>query len=281
MTDESTVQETAPVESVPQVPESEADASNPENKAVADSTPAPEAGETPPKKADGFSKRIDELTRDYYAERREREAAERESRTLREQIEALRPKPVETPTTLPKLEDFAFDDEKHRQATAEYYRNEARLATQETLRKDREAQQAQSRAETFAQRQTDYLAKNPEYKSKVMENSSLPISAGMRDIIMKSEIGPEMAEYLADHVDQATQIYKLDPMSMAMEMGYIKAKLEKPATSPVIVPKVSSAPPPPPKLEAKDAAPPKSIDDPKITDAEFARIRRNQIAQRR
>lgn len=271
-----------PVEVVPDVPEVVSDETPTETQDVAAPTPAPdETGETPVKELVGISKRFDELTRDINAERRARERAEWDAQHWREQAEANKPKPVETSSAVPKLEDFAFDEEKYRSAVIEFARAEAVRAAQDTLRKDREQQQMQSRTETFATRQNEYLAKNPEYRTKVMENSRLPISEGMRDLIVRSELGPQIAEYLADNLEQATQIYRMDPASMAMELGYIKAKLEKPPTAPVLVPKVSSAPPPPPQIEAKDAAPPKSIDDPNITDAEFARIRRRQIAQRR
>lgn len=285
MTTESVASESLPVENVLDAPVEAADADPPEAPVVADSTPAPEAGETPVKKQEGFSKRIDELTRDYYGEKGRAERAEANLRELRQQVEALKPKPVVTPVAPPKLEDFGFDEERHRLAVLEYVRTEGaragREAAAETLSEREAAQKAQAKAATFAERETAYKAKHPDYQSKVYSDN-VPISDAMYGLILESEVGPEVAEYLADHTDLARQIYQLkDPTLIGREMGRIEARLEKPAAPPVIVPKVSSAPPPPPKIEAKDAAPPKSIDDPKISDAEFARIRRNQIAQRR
>jgi hypothetical protein len=282
MTTDSVAPESVPAENVFDAPVEVADAAPPETPAVADSTPAPAAGEIPAKKQEGFSKRIDELTRDFYGEKRARERAEDEARTLREQVEALKPKPVETPSVAPKLEDFAFDEEKYRSALVAYARTEAANAARDELRKEREQAQQQTRAESFATRQSEYLAKNPDYQNKVLENPRLPISTVMREAIIDSELGPQVALYLADNTELATRIFHLkDPLLVGREIGRIEAKLEQPA--PAIVPKakVSEAPPPPPKLEAVDASPPKSIDDPKISDAEFARIRRRQIAQRR
>lgn len=284
MTTESVASESLPVENVLDAPVETADADPPEAPVVAAPTPAPEAGETPVKKQEGFSKRIDELTRDFYGEKRARERAEDEARTLRQQLEAAKPKPVE-PAAPPRLEDFGFDEEKHRLAILDYVRTQGARAGEEAAERklnEREAaQKAQAKAATFAERETLYKAKHPDYQNKVYSDN-VPISDAMYGLILDSELGPELAEYLADNTDLARQIYQLkDPVLIGREMGRIEAKLEKPPATPVIVPKVSSAPPPPPKIEAKDAAPPKSIDDPKISDAEFARIRRNQIAQRR
>lgn len=279
MSTESVASESLPVENVPVVVEGISDETPTETEAVADSTPAPAAGEIPAKKQEGFSKRIDELTRDFYGEKRAREMAERDAQHWRETAEALKPKAVETPTTTPKLEDFAFDEEKYRTAVIEFARTEAARTARQVLTEEQSRLSAQSRAETFATRQTEYLAKNPEYQTKVMENPRLPISAAMRDIIIESPLGPEVAEYLADNPEVATQIYRMtNPALVGKELGRIEAKLERPLAPVVPKVKVSEAPLPPPKLEAKESGGPKDPSD--MNFEEFAKWRGRYINRR-
>ena len=92
----------------------------------------------------------------------------------------------------------------------------------------------------------------------------------------------EIAYYLANHREEAMQLYQLPPSLAGREIGKIEAKLAKPATATTVVPlvpKVSNAPPPPAKIEADE--PQVDRDPAKMSDTEFAKWRRRQIAQRK
>jgi hypothetical protein len=72
-------------------------------------------------------------------------------------------------------------------------------------------------------------------------------------------------------------IAALPPLAMAREIGRLEARLAEPPPAPK--PKLTQAPPPPPKIEASE---PEVEKDPlTMSDADFAKWRKRQIAQRR
>jgi hypothetical protein len=183
---------------------------------------------------------------------------------------------------VPKLEDFAFDEAKFQAAQTEYLAHAARLAAREELAKANREWEAAQIKQTFSEREAAFTAKTPDYREKLYESGTVPISDAMADAITDSEIGPEIAYYLANHREEAMQLYQLPPSLAGREIGKIEAKLAKPATATTVVPlvpKVSNAPPPPAKIEADE--PQVDRDPAKMSDTEFAKWRRRQIAQRK
>jgi hypothetical protein len=71
------------------------------------------------------------------------------------------------------------------------------------------------------------IKKYPDFKEK-MSNEDLAISESMFGNIKDSEVGPEVALYLADHPEEAENIYNLSPSATARAIGRIEAKLESP-----------------------------------------------------
>jgi hypothetical protein len=72
----------------------------------------------------------------------------------------------------------------------------------------------------------------------------------MRDVIVDSPAGPELAYYLANDRAAAERISRLPPHMAALEMGRIEGRLgalKEVKTRPA--PVVSKAPPPPPRVE--------------------------------
>jgi len=102
----------------------------------------------------------------------------------------------------------------------------------------------------------------------------------MTEAIMESDEGPAIAYHLAKNPELAEKISTMSRTAAALEIGSIRAELiaerKKGATR-----VASKVPPPVPKIEGSaDAALPKRIDDPNLSDAEFNRMRRKQIAAR-
>jgi hypothetical protein len=214
-----------------------------------------------------MQQRIDELT--YRLRERERQEVVK----------------VETPVakTPPALEDFAFDEGKFRQAQAEWQKLEIDRLVSERLEKAEQDKQVKTRDQTFREREKTFMAKNPDYTEKVYESGVVPISDAMAQEITDSEFGPELALYFANHRDIARELYQLPARQVAKEIGRIEAtftqaKATPPVPAPVVV-KVSQAPPPTPKIEAVEHE--VETDPSKMTDAQFAKWRRRQIAQRR
>lgn len=246
----------------------------PEVETVAESAPAKvEAPE------DRVQKRIDKLTKEKYAALSERDR-------LRWELEQARSQPAKTEQVapeLPTLEGAGFDESKYQTAQGEYLKALAR-AEAERIIADRDAKQSAAAKQTeFQKRQAEFIKSKPDYAEKVLENDSLPISMPMAEVIRRSDMGPQVAYYLAEHTETAEALASLqDPVDIAREIGRIEARLEAQKAAPV--PKVSAAPPPPAKIEATDPAPSvkaDSADSDNLSDAEWARLRNKQLARKR
>jgi hypothetical protein len=255
----------------------------------AESSPAPETAETvtaetgkpDPDVISPVQKRFDKLTWEKGELARRAEMAERRARELEERLYTRQePEKVESKGP-PTLAQFEYDEAKYAAAVLEYTRAEASKAAQEVLRTEREKEKAEGRAKSFRERETEFSAKTPDYREKVYSSEfmAVPILPEVAALIAESTDGPGIAYYLAENIPLAAEIARLPPMLAAREIGKIEAKLEQAKATPA--PVVSKAPAPPPKVDAVEPDVKKGIDDPTISDAEFAAIRKRQIAQRR
>lgn len=234
--------------------------------------------------------RFDKLTRDLYELRGEldRGRYDREARDTRiKELEGELAKHRQVaPDNPPTLESVGYDEAKYQAAIAGYLTKQIRgsileevrgeIGKGEQARADREIQQ------TWAKREADFIKSNPDYVDKVKNDRTLPISAVFGAEIMRSEMGPQIAVYLADNREKAEAIAKLPPNLQLREFGRIEGLLEAKKAAPK--PPVSQAPPPPSKVAADDAATHARVDtadSDKLSDAEWARRRNAQEAGRR
>lgn len=269
MTDETAATNAAP------------DAIAPESQ-VAESAPAPEKAP----EQDGFTKRIDELTKNWRETERRAEEAARDAQYWRDQaLRAQQPqpqpaKPVEQ--AVKTLADFEYDDVKYQSYLFEQAESRAVKAAEKRLREQQETDAKERRRTEFARREAEFEKANPDYRSKT-RSPSFPVSDAMAEVFAESEEGPAVAFYLANNAGLAEQISKLPPLAAARELGRIEAKLiaarEKAAKT------VSDAPPPPPKVESVDpgnvSAKPDDPDSDKLSDSEWLRRRNKQVERRR
>jgi hypothetical protein len=236
----------------------------------------PSAAKPEPAPEDKIQKRFDKLTKEKYEALRERDR-------LRWELEQARQPAKTEPVApeLPTLEGAGFDDAKYQAALLEYSKATARAEVERILSEREQQQTSKAAASEFDKRQAEFAKQTPDYAEKVTENTSLPISKQMADVIRKSEIGPQIAYYLAEHEDTAALIAQMrDPLDVGRELGRIEARLETPKTAPT---KVSQAPPPPSKLEANDPSPPVRTTDAsgdRLSDDEWVRLERKRLAKR-
>lgn len=269
----------------PEAESVEADAKAPEAKG-ADSAPAGDS--EPPVKPDleKVQQRFDKLTREKHEYRLEAEYWRQKAlQTQQPEPSQAKPQPV-APARIPQPEDYDYDTARHTAALEDYYSAKARAEVRAALDAERAAEREAERSRSFEQRQRAFLEQKPDYIEKVIRNDRLPISAEMAAVISYSEIGPEIAYYLADNVEKAEEIYRLDGIRAAREIGRIEAKLEaerKARTAPPAS-RVSQAPPPPPKIDAVEPAPSIRVDTPegdKLSIKEWVKRREKQIERRR
>lgn len=264
MTDETQGLPPAEAEPVPEVVKDAAPATAPE---APDNAPD-DAGEE--KHKGGFQRRISELTQRWReAERRSDQLLE----LIAQQREAAKPVEPELPT----LEAVGFDESKYQQSMIEYAKAQARAEAKAEIQSWQQQQRETSKVETFKSREQSFAETTADY-ADVVYAPDVPISRDMAEVIRESEVGPQLAYHLAQNRDLARAIHDLPPLAAARELGKLEARLaEKPKPAPRVV---SQAPPPPPKIEATE---PDAVEkDPiRMTDAQFAKWRARQIAQRR
>lgn len=228
---------------------------------------------TSPRKDKGVGKRINELTREKYE-------AKREAERLHAELEALRreqPQPKAEPTrSKPTLESCGWDPEAFAEAVADWT-IEQKFAERETSM--RAAQQAKVEAEKAA-----------DFKSRVQKleevspgaweravNAPIRTTEPMIEVIRESEVGPHIAIWLADNLDEADAISNMSPYQAAKMLGQVEAMIQgnlrtssKQATS--------NAPPPPPRVAG--SAP--SVKTPEaMTMAEYVAWRNKAEGKRR
>jgi len=195
-----------------------------------------EQGKFKPKRS--AQARIDEIT----AARRQAErdlATERAiNATLMAQMEQAQkvPQPRQAEHE-PKLEDYNYDAVLHAQAVGAYQVRK-QMADEKAAETQRAAVAAQVRRDAeWDVRTKEFATQYPDFDAKV-KRDDLAISPTMGVVIKASPKGPEMAYYLADHPEEASQIAALPTELQPYRLGLIESKLA------TIKPRTPAAPPP-------------------------------------
>lgn len=165
-----------------------------------------DAAAAEPKKKHWAHERIDELTR-------QRREAERQADYWKQRAEA------QSSTDYDSLE---YEDQiaervsaRQRREMAESARNAAQSAAASVF----EAREVIAR-ETYAD--YDVVAKNPHVQ----------ISNAMAEVILDSDVGPELAYHLGKNPAEAARIAALPPSRQAAELGRLEAKISAPKALP-------------------------------------------------
>jgi hypothetical protein len=276
-----------PNEDAPVLPETAADSSPAPESDSAEKTveQADDAGQ--PRDEEGkflspkAQKRIDQLT--WEKNQREREAEYWRQQAISYQQQKSEPPKAEEPVKLPTLEQHGYDEAKYQAALIEYATKQAEQVVERRLTQAEQARKEQARLESFATRQQEFAKSAPDYTAKISD-PTLPITEAMRDVIVDSPAGPELAYYLAEHRDVAEQIARLPAHLAALELGRIDGRLsaQKEAAK---RPLVTKAPPPPPKVDDVEV-PTASVkasesDSDKLSTQEWFRLREKELKRKK
>ena len=265
-------------------PDTEADAETQESEA--ESTPAVEQDDKEKsdsqKTGNAVGKRMKVLTDKV---RSGKQAHEAESFELRQEIDRLNTQLKDRPIAsepLKTLEDFDFD-----QTRFDTYKDQ-RIATIAENAAESAVGKVQTQIESgqveqgFRARETAFESTVDDYADVVYGETNgqrnWAASAEMADELRLSEIGPAMTYHLAKNPELASELASLSPRETVRRMTLLEADLksEKAKTGK----SVSNAPPPTPTIPSGDAGLAKKIDDPGLSDSDFAKMRRKQIANR-
>lgn len=250
--------------------------------------PAPAAAETGKPERDKVQERFDQLTREKYEGLSRAERAEYRAQLLEQQLEELRKAPAKPETVAPSndyptLESVGWDEEKHRAAVAAWVKNQTSESVKSVLEQERIAREREQSARDWTRKEQAFIEKNPDYVQKVIEagkRGEWVCSPDMAQVIQQSDIGPEIAAYLAENASKSFEIARLPSYLQAREIGRIEERLAVAKTAP---PPVSKAPAPPSRVDTSEAAQTVRVDSADadtLSDAEWTR-RRNLQEQAR
>ena len=232
---------------------------------------APQEVKKPEPLPHGVQKRIDRAVRQKYE-------AEAETKVLRERINQIenqqRNQPKQQEQGAPKLDQFD-NIEDYVSAKAEYVADKLineKLSAREKVEQERNAQAAQGKtAESWQKRISSITAELPDYDDVVGSSDVVFRNPVVLDAIKESDLGPQVAYYLASNPDEADEIDSLSGIAAVRAIGRLEAKLVKQGAS-------TTRTPAPIKTVGQKSNVVKSPE--KMSDAEFAKWRKSQIAQR-
>ena len=238
---------------------------------------------------DSFQERIDRLTkyrrdaeREAESLRREYEDAQKELEQLRSQVSEQQARQAPEKT----LADFDYNEAEY----AAYLRTEAAESARQAAREEakRIAEQARQQEQYAAKRAkfdtaADKFAKEQPDFYEVTQDRHLPITQEMAEVIMDSDIGPQVAYYLAKHPDEAYSIARSHPAMQGRQIGMLESTLKAEMASAKA--KTSTTAPPPPKGKVKGTEPgfkvnPTDPSSDKMSDREWLLRREAQLAKR-
>ena len=280
MTDETVPSESPVDETLPVTPAAQA----PEPETAPEPTQEPDdAGSAEDKPKGGFQRRIKEVIddRNYW-----RDMAMRTTQPSSQQP-TPKPEPAQQPERLPTLEEHGYDEAKYQAALIEFADKRAQATVEKRFAEYERQRSEQARVESFAIRQADFAKSNPDFEEKVMRDPTLPITEGMRDVIIDSPSGPELAYWLATNRAEAEKIARLPTHLAALEMGRIEGRLEAQKAAKVAPkpkPVVSNAPPPPPQVETASTSLPikaSTADSDQLSDSEWMRLRDKELKHKK
>ena len=239
----------------------------------------PEAQEKP-KRKNGFKKRIDKLNSRLAQERQQREQLERRLAEL----EANKEKPATEKKTeasdKPRAEDFETQAD-WIEALTDWKADQRDKKNSETQRQNAMKTEHEKVVDTYAQRAAKFAKTTPDY-FEVIQEADVKLSVAVEHLLLSSENGPAIAYRLAQDPDELERLNRLAPLAAAKAIGALEAKIqtqtsEQPKSEPK---KTTKAPKPIAPVVGSKSAAIKSIFDADLSQAEYERLRREQIKQR-
>lgn len=230
----------------------------------------PELADAKPESAEPAAEQQaeDEQPTEEQKQRKSR-AQERVEQAVRQKNDALR-KLADAQARLQHYErryaeaDKANPDDWDAQQKATISKTLIEQQADETIREARQAidEAKLARQEAFNAKVEAVADQLPDFWAKF---GTAQVTEDMADIIVESDLGPQIGYYLGSNPQEAAQIAALPPVKQARALTLLEAKLKAaPAAR-----KVSNAPPPPPRVGGTVASGPKDPAD--MTEAEYSK----------
>lgn len=172
------------------------------------------------------------------------------------EVEAkLAPQPTASADKFPTLEDYGFDEEKHREAVQQYVDAQATKKLETARKEEAERVLNETKAETDKRVREAWQNRHEQAQKKfddfeeVMEDfAEIVLPRPMFDFISSpdTEKGAELAYYLGKNPAEFSRISKLSPARQVAELGKLEDRLPT-----LLAAKPSQAPPPPVPVDGR------------------------------
>ena len=249
-----------------EVPETDTDEAEQQEQA------SDEAGQSDGKGAEQETETKSQRRRRLRREREQAKEAEiarlqRENSRLEQRAKGLQP---------PRRDQF-YDEADYTAALAAYnVRRQDAESDYERINTEYSAVE-EGDAEQFQESLTDFNSEgSAKYKDFVEKVSRQPDQGGpqithmMAEAMMESDVGVDVAYYLATHVKESAEIAKLPPMQQIRALYDLEAKVSQPKAAPV-----SKAPPPVKPVRGGSASASKPVSE--MSMAEYYAYRKKQL----
>lgn len=193
-------------------------------------------------------KRINELTREKHEARRQAEQYQQRLQQVEQELARSRQYAVPDPNV---------DLDGYIRHIAEQRADEIVQSDRSQWQQQQHQQHIQSLAQTYQSRADEYAAKNPGYVDA--EGAFVSIAGAnplVAEVLMTSDHGPAVVDYLGNHLDEASRILSMPPHLAAAALARIEVRVSTQKQKPV-----TSAPNPPPTLGGGKATVAKNPDD--------------------
>lgn len=237
-----------------------------------------------PKKKSGFQRRIDKLNQRVSAKEQEAEYWKQQALKSANESSAepkVEPKKQDASEGKPKPDNFDTHGE-YVEALTEW-KTDQKLKERDQKHERSKLEEAQAKlVSTYSERMKSFSEKVEDFQDVLEEVNDIPLSPTLRDIILSSQNGPELAYEMAKNRDEYARLCKLPPTEAAREVGKLEARLSLKASDPTTESKkVTNAPKPLSPVKAGSAPVKKSLSDPTLSQREYEQLRMEQIKKRR
>jgi hypothetical protein len=245
---------------------------------AADSTPALAADEpapdAPPKGS--ARERIEELVAERNALKKYleyRDSLEQRPAT----VATSAPTVAATTDAAPTLESCQFDTDKWTQQMTAWSQKQIQAGVKQALNSERQTATVEIQKAKFEERMAAFEKVTPDLKV-VLGNPALPrLAPEAAALVVASDLGPQILHHLGKNPEKAARIARQSPIEQAAAIGRLEVEL-KATKAPQK--QLSNAPSPPTPTRGAGSAP-ISTTDPKMSLAEFMKLEKQAMIDRR
>lgn len=229
----------------------------------------------------GVQKRLDKLTREKYEAMQQAEywRQQAQQRPQAQPAQAAQPAAQAHQDGKPTLEACGNDPETYLEALAEWKADQRWKERERQVAEQAKQQEAAKVRSSHLDREKAFAEAHPDYYDTAY-TAPINYSPSMLEFITGSERGPEVAYYLAQHLDEAKTIESLPPLRQGIALDRIEQKV---AATPAVsteapARQVTQAPQPPATVAPSGTARRNIYDDGLSTAERIAMWRRKKSA---